>query len=70
MHLTWKIRGDLNPEMHFITGNILVAVQDQPIADLSARALVLMPRSLRIPTAWEASQDERERFEGTNSKSC
>ena len=70
MHPIWKIRGDLNPEMHLITGNILVAVQDQPIADLSARALVLMPRSLRIPTAWEASQDERERFEGTNSKSC
>ena len=70
LHLTWKIRGDLNPEMHLITGNIEVAVQDQPIADLSARALVPMPRSLRIPTAWEASQDERERFEGTSSKSC
>ena len=43
MHLTWKIRGDLNPEMHLITGNIVVAVQDQPIADLSAHALVLSP---------------------------
>ena len=59
----------MNPEMHIIAGNIVVAAEDQPIADLSAHALVIMPRSLRIPTAWEASQDEGERFEGVNSKS-
>ena len=69
MHLPITQIITLNPEMHSITGNIDVAVQDQPIADLSAHALILKPRSLRILNAWEASQNERGRFEGTNSKS-
>jgi len=58
MHLPITQIITLNPEMHSITGNIDVAVQDQPIADLSAHALILKPRSLRILDAWEASQIE------------
>ena len=68
MHLPITQIITLNPAMHSITGNIDVAVQDQFIADLSAHALILKPRSLRILNAWEASQIERGRFEGTNSK--
>ena len=52
MHLPITQIITLNPEMHSITGNIDVAVQDQPIADLSAHALILKPRSLRILNAW------------------
>ncbi len=33
----------MDPGMHIITSNILFAVQDQPIADLSAHAPVLSP---------------------------
>ena len=60
MHLPITQIITLNPEMHSITGNIDVAVQDQPIADLSAHALILKPRSLRILNAWEALDVSRE----------
>ena len=60
MHLPITQIITLNPEMHSITGNIDVAVQDQPIADLSAHALILKPRSLRILNAWEVLDVSRE----------
>ena len=68
MHLIWKIRGDLNPEMHLITGNFLVAIQDQPIADLSAHTLVLIPILCDIRLLGRPRRTKKERFDGTNAK--
>ena len=54
--------------MHLITGNFLVAIQDQPIADLSAHALVLIPILCEIRLLGRPRRTKKERFDGTNAK--
>ena len=56
--------------MHLITGNFLVAIQDQPIADLSAHTLVPVPILCDIRLLGRPRRTIKERFEGTNPKSC